>query len=213
MVDIHVLVMGDTNPDWFAECIESLISENVTIHLTDGYAGDLGNGRADGYDQGDGEYVSYVDPDDLILPGAVDDCVELLNANPTAAAAYTLSDTINSAGDTVKGIPSLAMYRAVNKTSRYPAWTRAHPLIVYRRSVMEKILPEIREQEHLWADRWTIAFARRHGEFLCTETVGYCWRRHADQTHRTTLRETRKGAINSLGLVALVEQGKINGLA
>lgn len=213
MIDVHVLLLPDTNAEWFQQCMESMENEdNITVHLTDGIEGDLGGARANGYVQGKGEYVSYVDPDDLIVPGVFAKCEAMLDADPSAAAIFTLSDAITDTGEPIKSINPLALYRAKNNASHYPAWTRAHQIIVYRREVIEKILPELREQNNLWADRWAIAFARRYGHFLCTEEVGYHWRRHDKQTHKTSLKETPTGVINGFMMTAIVEEGLINGV-
>jgi hypothetical protein len=79
LVDVHILTMPGMNQDWFEQAMESLRNEPVNVFVVPGYAGDLSRGRVDGYAQGTAPFVSHVDADDYVLPGAFDVCLQQLN--------------------------------------------------------------------------------------------------------------------------------------
>lgn len=76
MLDVHVLVMDYTPAEWVAQCRESLELASaqagfpVALHFLPGILGHLGKARAAGYACGDYPYVTHVDDDDFVLPGA-----------------------------------------------------------------------------------------------------------------------------------------------
>lgn len=63
MIDVHILTLPNDNPDWFAQCLESLRDEPITTHIVSGIPEDIGNARADAFRLGNSGYVSFVDPD------------------------------------------------------------------------------------------------------------------------------------------------------
>lgn len=74
MLDVHVLVMDYTPPDWVAQCRESIETAiaragfPVFAHFLPGIPGHIGRARAAGYGMGTQSFVTYVDDDDYLLP-------------------------------------------------------------------------------------------------------------------------------------------------
>ena len=70
MIDVHIIKFDE--PQWQIDrCLESLKDEPVTLHIVQGfYEWPPYQGRALGYSKGTAPYVSYVDPDDYLVPGA-----------------------------------------------------------------------------------------------------------------------------------------------
>jgi hypothetical protein len=78
--------MPGERQDWLEQCLNSLKSEPVNVRVFPGKLDDLGGARADAFMTGDCEYVSFVDPDDYVLPGGFQACVEAMQKENTVAA-------------------------------------------------------------------------------------------------------------------------------
>ena len=71
MIDIHILLMPENdNPFWVAECLDSLKNTPCNLQVTRGIRGDLGKARMNGFALGHNQYVSWADPDDIVVPAA-----------------------------------------------------------------------------------------------------------------------------------------------
>lgn len=76
MLDVHILTLPDTRPEWQAEAIESTRKAAacagfpVHVHIVPGIPGHLGRARAAGYAAGAAPWKAYVDDDDFVLPDA-----------------------------------------------------------------------------------------------------------------------------------------------
>lgn len=71
MIDVHVLTHSATRPEWLAQCLDSLKDEPCTVHVVPGVEGNIAAGRAAGFALGVHPYVTFVDSDDYVLPGAM----------------------------------------------------------------------------------------------------------------------------------------------
>ncbi len=47
-IDVHVLLLPDTNQEWWQQYQDSLRNEPINLHVVDGVAGHVGQGRAKG---------------------------------------------------------------------------------------------------------------------------------------------------------------------
>lgn len=92
-IDVHIIVppkwKNDGERKWFDQCIESLETEPVNIHLVDRVQDDTRRARFTGYQQGSAPYVSFVDPDDYVMPGAFSSAMDAWAAKPDAVGVYT----------------------------------------------------------------------------------------------------------------------------
>lgn len=76
--------------DEFTQCLDSLEGEPCKVHVvTGGFDGHIGNARIFGFAQGDREYCSFVDDDDMVIPGAMQRCVDYLDAHEDCVGVYT----------------------------------------------------------------------------------------------------------------------------
>lgn len=77
MLDVHILTLPTSNPEWFSACVDSVMEAAeragypVDVHIISGVLGHIGKGRADGYSHGHHAYVTCVDDDDYVLPYAL----------------------------------------------------------------------------------------------------------------------------------------------
>lgn len=75
-LDVHVLIHPTTPQAWVTQCLDSvraaiaLAGYPVALHTLPAVLGHIGRARRAGYGLGTGEYVTSVDDDDWIEPGA-----------------------------------------------------------------------------------------------------------------------------------------------
>lgn len=128
MLDVHVLVMDYTPKEWVAQCRASLEAAAacagfpVYLHFLPGIYGHLGQARRAGYSRGAAEYVTHVDDDDYVLPGAF---VSLLPHMRAGATAITTGETIELEDGSTRAIPD-----------------RKHHLAVFRRDYIDTLTLE-----------------------------------------------------------------------
>lgn len=137
MLDVHILTLPDRQHE-LARCLATTESSMANVHVLDGYAGHIGRGRVQGFSTGDAPFVTYVDDDDMLVPGTLDLLARLLEANPGVAMAYVKNTTIPANSE---------VYPPVTKASwrlmgRHITQCFADHMCVYRRDRMTGFLPE-----------------------------------------------------------------------
>jgi len=168
MIDVHVLTLPTDNPAWFEQCLFSLYDEPVHVYVRPGIDGDIGNARSEAFLHGDSEFVSFVDPDDYVLPGGFQMCLEQMRTK-NLDAVYTYEIKTGISGEVLQKPYIL---------------TWAHHLIVFRRSLVISNLEFWRQWK--WPSR--LSEGRMFVDWLKKQnySVGvidkpyYVWRRHSD---------------------------------
>lgn len=165
-VDVHILTMPGDNSDWFDQCLQSLETEPVNVYVRPGIKDDIGNARANAFLYGTARYVSFVDPDDYVLPGGFAECLNRLREE-TSVAACTAEIRTGVSGEVLEK----------------PFITRwVHHLIVLERAVVLKHLDFWRNWK--WPSK--LSEGKMFVSFLSSQNYGisiinepyYVWRRH-----------------------------------
>lgn len=179
-IDVHVLLLPKTNPVWWSECLNSLRDEPVNLHLVDGVVGHIGRGRSKGFGLGNAPFVSCVDPDDLVIPGAFAACMEALEAHPEACGAYTDQLIIDPEGQVIKpGIWSgMAWNPLLQLEPKY-----LHPVYVMRRCFVKKYLLELGRWPNM-AEFVLKGLITAHGPWIHVDRFGYKWRMSKNAAHK-----------------------------
>jgi len=122
-IDVHVLTHEGTHPSDLSRCLQSLASEPCNVFVIDNAGAPVGAGRARGYAAGAGEFVSYVDSDDHVLPGTYGKVIQAMQDH---AAVCTLE-------------------RVVTVDSGYVAPTprRNHAVVGFRRADITPLIPRM----------------------------------------------------------------------
>jgi hypothetical protein len=177
--------MPNENKQWWEECQQSLKDEHITIHNVMGTFGDLRDSRSRGFRLGTAEYVSFVDPDDSIIPGSFERCVRALDDHPNVCGVYTTSNTMNEAG-VITG-----MVHRPWKRTKFPDMMEIHQLTVMRREHVIDVLdnhyqdiPKMLPTE-LWM-YWAMAV---RAPWLALNHIGYNWRKHQYGIHNSTTQQ------------------------
>jgi hypothetical protein len=181
-VDTHILLMPDTNQTWWQECQKSLENEPINLHLVDGIPGHIGRGRAKGYSIGESPYVSCIDPDDLVVPGAFQACIDALEKNPQACGAYTDEVLIDEEGEPIR--PGLWSGRPWNPLLQLePKYL--HHIFVMRREFVCRHLDELESKWPHLAEFVLKGLLCAHGPWVHVNRVGYHWRVHPQGNHNS----------------------------
>lgn len=158
---------------WFGRCLNLDPSDPVTFSFHPHIAGDFNAARIRAFDATSSEYISYVDPDDELVPGAFKACADALEANPDCGGAYTWEDLIGADSEPLPYAPirTTSAELVVNNPQA------AHHLIVVRRRVYEAIRPFVLRDR--WGFDWALAVAAQTlGGLVNVPMVGYRWRLH-----------------------------------
>jgi hypothetical protein len=139
--------------------------------------------RKYGFSLGTADLVTYVDDDDVVMPGIFRKIQEVMDANPEALACWSLEDWANEDMTEIASSP----------------FVRPHHLITMRRDAMNSVINLTKE--------WSI-FDHRHSchvhmleglpkeSIVAIDQVGYVWRRHESSLLGTLKRSLRDESIN-----------------
>lgn len=198
-VGVHMLTHAGSRPEWVQDAVGSLAGESVALTMIEDHEAHIGRRRAEGFRLSTGrhEFVSFVDSDDRVLPGAFAACLEALQASPEAAMAFTLEERIDASGNIVGGpIKNWEYLRSQMGASRF-AFHYAHHLCVYRLALVAQHLDEMAAFPFMAESVLHARVLSSHSAVLVPR-VGYQWRQHPGQTSRTAPPEWRGLAIRHI---------------
>lgn len=137
-VDVHVLsYLG--RPEWLDQCLASLAAEPCATHVVEGgFPDSIGAARAFAFTLGDAEFVSFIDDDDHVVPGAMQACIDYLGAHPECVGVYTDLEHLHADGQRDREFKG--PWRPLRHLTYCPEVTH---LKVMRRSAVEPFLDEL----------------------------------------------------------------------
>lgn len=160
MIDVHVLTHSGTRADWLDQCLESLAREPCLVHVVAGVEGNIAAGREVGFGLGAQPFVTFVDSDDYVLPGAMDAMCEALQRAPAACAReLVLTEDGQLHGPFMK-----------------------HHLFALRR---ETLAPHLAGYGKRFAREHCVTALASICRPLEIDAITYIWRQHQQQSHRS----------------------------
>lgn len=159
MIDVHVLLMGNERQDLLDQCMESLKDEPITLHICEGIMGDLLTARINAISKGSHEFVGWVDPDDLVIPGAYQRLLDMIGDRNFAWA----SEEVWYMDDSLTEIKMKTIRR-----------TPHHMHIIRRNAITEEFIRKgtMSHEPDAWVNKLVPT-----GIF--DDNVGYVWRNYA----------------------------------
>lgn len=182
--DVHVITIGRSD-QWFDQCLKSLEGEPVNIHIIEGTQGHIGVGRFKGFSTGNAEFVSFVDDDDFIDPGAFEHCFKILDKTPNIIGVSTRERILKENFTTEQEIYNpndVDEYRseACNDISSI------HHLVVMRRKMLEPFL-HLCPSWNVWCEWALYSTLYKNGhKFAFSNEIYYNLRDHSNRTCTST---------------------------
>jgi hypothetical protein len=175
MIDVHVLTLPDERQAWLQECLRSLEGHPVQVHVVEGIKNHVGRGRILGFAQGTSEWVSFVDDDDRVKPGAFASVLESITQFPQADAVFTREEWIDGVGALLQ--PAKAIPAKFSTSHIYKFFRWDHHLMVFRRSKLEPLLPKLMNFPMACNSFVADVFLK---QYVCVMNpdIGYQWRIH-----------------------------------
>jgi len=131
IIDVHVLIRDNPNPEHLAQCLGSLEGQPINLHTLPWEPGHIGRGRIRGYAQGSAPWVCYVDDDD-----AVDDDLFQIAAPLLDESVGALSTNERALGDT-----AFERYGGVARFALNKCVSLSEHLCIFRRDLLLPLLP------------------------------------------------------------------------
>lgn len=181
MIDVHVIDSDIIEPDRQRllpkdEFFKSLESEPVTVRVVNPISGNVCLARVQAFLKGINPYVSFVDDDDIVIPGTFQKCLDFLIANPQYGGVYTNSVMRYSNGFEVP------MYSNHDWSIQHHAEKPVpiHQVIVIRRKIMEAAISKLLssrfcENTNIHNEDLIYAFCAKEAPFKFLNFNGYVW--------------------------------------
>lgn len=172
MIDVHMLIGLTERAEWRRKMHRQMLAEGVPLHVEQAIRDQTNAARLAAFEHGICDWVSWVDPDDEIIPGIFETLAGVLASRPDAVGAFTWEAHISETGKTLMA-----------SNSGQPLPQRAHHLVVVRRDLIAQIRAEASAAAH-GIEQMIVAAARRSDRaFIEIPRVGYRWRLHRDNAH------------------------------
>ena len=166
-VDVTLLSMPGEDAEMHKRCRASLEKEPINLVEGDGVEGDLREARKRVYSKCTADLISYVDYDDVVMPGAYQKCIEVMQANPNLIGCYTWE---------------IVEFGAARSKFYFPNWTKTtfidqgySRVFVVRREVMLDVLDRYYDLiPPLWGeDRSMLALTSLYGDWQSIDFYGH----------------------------------------
>lgn len=199
LIDVHIIHLPNENKEWWAECEASLVGHPINIFHVDGTVGDIFVGREAGYRQGTAPYVSFVDPDDIVMPGAFQACLDAIQSGDYSGV-YTMSEVIQE-GQPIKPFHEFREWTLQNSIYNL---TEIHQICVKHRDMVIDVFDNHREdfdEFRLASVEFVVnAHLMTKKPFKAIDMVGYRWRNHNAGCHHAA-RMNQKNQYDTLNRI------------
>lgn len=185
LIDVHIARRPNENPEWWKQCQDSLQQQPINVHMVDAVEGDVRAARYNGFSQGTAPYVSFVDPDDYVLPDTFTKCLETIQNSPdNVCGVYTMSNRLKVKNNRIK---LLLRYRPWTISSMKWAST-VHQIVVYKRKLLTDVFMENYDSIHpfILPEYKLHCFLSVKYDWIAINHVGYVWRDHSSGIHNAT---------------------------
>ncbi len=177
-IDVHLLTLNEPEK-WFNECVDSLSSAPINLHVLKGIPGKIGLARCNGFRLGSSPYVSFVDPDDTYCSTAFDIMATYLDTHPACSLVYTLEKQTDEHGKLLTSVQPHYYSEVLHRT--HPS--HIHGLWMTRRILIEPVLHSI-EHIPIYAEWLLTLQLTRMGTCIRLPIIGRFWRQHDKQAHK-----------------------------
>ena len=134
--NLEIIVVDDGSTDATAAIVESLLKDDARIRLLRTDWSGVAAAYSAGLREARGDYVAYLDSDDLWHPTKVEKQIALARADPELAFIYTFLRMIDANGRVMHDVPEQRYPRRALCRSLYESLAGANSSALMRRSVL-----------------------------------------------------------------------------
>lgn len=187
-IEAQILTLPESQPDWLARCLASLVGQPARITLHAGIPGHVGAARRRAWEAATGEWVTWIDPDDEVLPGAFEVIQQAIQQHPGVAVIFTDEEVVDEQGRLRRHPPRPPVLAAID-LQRSPVI--AHHLVVVRRTALLAAAADLPAGLALlqWA---ATAVAAHRGGCVHIPVPGYRWYDHRNGIHHRMAADVRE---------------------
>jgi len=182
MIDVHIIIFK-SKINFLEKCLKQLeTNKNINIYFINGYFGNIGLGRYEGFSKGTSDLVAFVDPDDYTEPKIFDKIIEFIKSQDLKdfCGIYTHERKIDIRDNHISY--GRSFNRKWKKFDIHSSWI-PHHLCIMKREYVNLYLEEIKNwkyrSEYLLKNLISL-----HGDWILYPEVGYNWRIHENNTHK-----------------------------
>lgn len=181
MIDVHII---NTDRPYRKRCVDSLSGEPINLFEAPFIKGRIGKARVNGIKMGTSEFVSFVDDDDILVPGAFTRALDILQQG---FSAYYSNHYVMDVDGKVYG----RWFDKPAKAIGFSQETQMHHIVVYRRELIEPVFAAT--ELALYKERTLFNLASiYHGRVFGDDRMGLYWRVHEDSAHTQVTAETQE---------------------
>ncbi len=191
---MHILVLPE-RAHWLEQTLASLENEPVNWYLIEGKPGDVGGGRAKGFEYGNAKFVTFVDDDDLVMPGAMYTSVKALKQCKGISQTYSDIEVVDAE------LNHISYYKfPYSKVGHVTTVNGCWHLHMFRRHQVEEFIPDV--AKHPLDEEFLLSgLLCKYGMPKRIPKALYKWRSHdglrsgkqiLDSIRRSTLRKVTK---------------------
>lgn len=199
----EIIVVDDGSTDCSREIIESYGDRIIPVLKKNGGQGSAMNA---GFRVSKGEWVCFLDSDDVWIPDKIEKVIEVAKRNPDAIMIYHKVQPISSSGEYIeKSIPSkLFRGKIEEKVIRSGGWWMYPPNSAncFRRDFLERVMDIPEEEFRICADAYISDLAPFFGEIDFVDEILALYRLHGSNywNREESLKETSKSMFSYLGM-------------
>jgi len=106
LVDTHVLVHHSLrHPGWLEQCLASMAGEPTNVELVYSDETSVGALRAAAFARGSAPFLSFIDDDDWVAPGAFQACLDAINDDSIVGAYTQWTDVFADGTHAARALP------------------------------------------------------------------------------------------------------------
>jgi glycosyltransferase involved in cell wall biosynthesis len=191
MIDAHVIRYHSlSKPELFERCADSLRHPKVNIHVVTGrkdpHFGEL---RVQGFSKGRNKYVTFLDDDDYLYPGAVDTILDAIGDNDFAISAYSIDGNFPEVGI----IPDSLNYSIARKRLRYFQGFK-----IVKRKVVEQYYPILNKTRYMEDAILWLALTKHHTGTIVKEQLLHRSLHGGNATTTLPIRDFKRNNLRNL---------------
>jgi len=175
VIDVHIAV-GVPEP-WIHQCLDSLKDEHVNVFFVNRVEGNTAKARTEGFKKGTADFVSFIDPDDVIVPGIFDLCLNAMTRE--CSGVYTDEVLIGPEGNFLMNGWSIDEKPFFQFGYRKSLMQGIHHLRVLKRSAVSECLPLKTKR---LPEPVLMHELKKIGPLIHLPVIGYKWRLHKGNT-------------------------------